>query len=264
MALPRLEASRRDGRSGAAAVARYDPPVTPLLLVVLGAGALGAGWLLLRRLGSRARIGRILASTPVVSVGQGRELAERGTVRYVAVRGRVDAEQPFEDEHHRPLVFRRTRLESRSGSGWTAHEDRIETVPFAISEGLDRIAVDGDALNDGLVVVAREAEGVAADVADRLPSGTSPGTPVRLRVELLSAVDHALVLGVPMMDPDGGPILRPGLRRPLILTTLERPDAMRLLAADHRGTTRGAAILFVTGVVVIVTGFAWWMLDALA
>src|SRR4051812_38329724 len=180
----------------------------------------------MRRLGPDARIGRILAVTPVVPVSEARELASRGANRYVGVFGRVDAQEPFEDDAHRPLVLRRTRLELRRGSRWHAFEDNRDVVPFEISEGLDRIAVDGHALDSGLVVVQRESVGTAADIADRVPEGTPPQVPARLRIELLTAVDHALVLGVPAVDPEVGPILRPGLGRPLVLTNLEKDEAM--------------------------------------
>ncbi len=236
----------------------------PLSLVLVGALVLAAGWLLMRRLGPDGRIGRILAVTPVVPVGEAREIAGRGANRYVGVFGRVDAEEPFEDDAHRPLVLRRTRLELQRGRGWEAFEDNREVVPFDVSEGLDRIAVDGSALDGGLVVVQRESVGTAADLGARVPEGTEPSTPARLRIELLTAVDHALVLGVPSLDPVAGPILRPGLGRPLVLTNLEKQEAMRLLANGGQANTRLIAILLAGGAVGILTGLAWAVLDALA
>lgn len=236
----------------------------PLLLVAAGAAALVAGWLAMRRLGGRARIGRILAVTPVVSVAEARTIAEQGGGRYVGVLGRVDSEQEFEDENRRPLVFRRTRLETGLRGTWTTVEDVREVVPFEISETLATIAVDADALNDGLVVVTREAEGTAADVPDRVLEGTPADTPVRLRIELLSSVEHALVLGVPVLDPARGPILRPGFGRPLILTTLERDDAMRLLASGRQRTAYLTTALLAAGVALGVLGLAWGVIDALA
>ena len=235
----------------------------PLSLVVGGALVLAVGWLLMRRLGPDARIGRILASTPVVPVGEARELAARGANRYVGVFGRVDAEAPFEDDAHRPLVLRRTRLELQHGGRWDAFEDNREVVPFEVSEGLDRIAVDAEHLDGGLVVVKRESVGTAADIADHVPEGTPPATPARLRVELLTAVDHALVLGMPRLDPAAGPMLGPGLGRPLVLTNLERDEALRLLSGGRRGTTRLIAILLGAGVVGLLTGLLWAVLDAI-
>lgn len=234
----------------------------PLSLVLVGGLVLAAGWLLMRRLGPGGRIGRILAVTPVVPVAEAREIASRGAARYVGVLGRIDAEEPFEDDAHRPLVLRRTRLELKRGSRWEAFEDDRQVVPFEISEGLDRIAVDGDALDHGLVVVQRESVGTAADIAARVPDGTAPATPARLRIELLSAVDHALVLGVPVLDPERGPVLRPGLGRPLVATNLERDEAIRLLGYGRQGTVRMITILLAGGAVGILTGLVWAVTDA--
>ena len=236
----------------------------PFALVLVGLAALTGGWLLLRGLGPGLRVGRILASTPVVPVDRALELAREGVKRYVGVGGRIDSEAEFLDENERPLVLRRTRLELGGKRGWTAVEDRRETVPFDLAGGLERIAVDGDALDEGLVVVTRESQGTAGEVPDRIPEGTDPATPVRLRVELLSTVDHALVLGVPVVDPDRGPIMRPGLGRPLVVTTLEPADAMRLLAAGRQGTTRAATALLAGGIVALVVGIAWGVVVALA
>lgn len=237
--------------------------MTPLLPVLLGLASLAAGLVLLRRLGTKARIGRILASTPVVPVDRARELAFAGTPRYVAVGGRIDAEEDFLDENERPLVYRRTRLELRGPRGWTTVDYHREALPFEVAGGLERLAVDHEALDEGLVTVERESIGTAGEIPDRVPEGTDPATPARLRVQFLSTVDHGLVLGVPVVDPVLGPTMRAGLGRPLVLTTLEPAEAMRLLAVDHQGTTRAATVLLAAGLVLTVAGVAWAVIDAL-
>ena len=167
-----------------------------------------------------------------------------GVPRYVGVLGRVDSTEDCEDEDDRPLVLRRRRLELRRGpplgrrSRTSARSSRSPSTRTWTS-----IAVDGDALDEGLVVVTRESVGTAADLGDRVPDGTAPETPARYRLDLLSSVDHALVMGVPTMDPERGPILRPGLGRPLILTNLEPKEAIRMLAEGRRGTTRVISLL---------------------
>jgi len=237
--------------------------VIPLLVLAAGLAALAAGWLLVRRLGARARIGRILASTRAVPVDEAVRLAG-GPPRYVAVEGRLDSEQEFPDEHGRPLVYRRSRLELLRGSRWEAVEDHRETVPFGLADGLATIALDAGALGDGLVVVVRESEGLASEIPDRVPEGTPGGTRARLRVEQVSSVEHGLALGVPVTGDDGATVLRPGLRRPLILTTLPRDDALRILAADHRTSTRLGALLMAGGLGVAAVGLVWAVVAALA
>jgi hypothetical protein len=236
--------------------------VIPLVLLTLGVAALAGGFGLLRTLGARGRIGRILAATPVVPVDEAVRIAESGAMRYVGVGGRLDSDQEFLDEHERPLVFRRSRLDLRTGSRWRTINESRELAPFSLAGGLASIAVDGEALGDGLVVVPRESEGTAGEVPDRVPEGTDPATPARLRVDLLSSVDHALVLGVPAVDPARGPLIGPGLGRPLILTTLEPAEAMRVLAAGHRTATRGAAVLLACGLAAVVAAIAWAIADA--
>ena len=46
------------------------------------------------------------------------------------------------------------------------------------------------------------------------------------------------------------------------MTTLEPAEAMRLLAVGHRDMTRLVAVLFAIGLVAIVAGLAWWVVDA--
>jgi hypothetical protein len=238
--------------------------VIPIVLVVGGLVAVFAGWQLLRGLGPGARIGRIIAATRVVPVARAVALAGEPTPVYVGVLGRIDSAEDFPDDNQRPLVLRRKRLELRRGDRWETFEDEREVVAFEISEELDRIAVDGTALDEGLVVVRRESVGTAADLGDRVPAGTDPATPARLRVDLLSSVDHALVLGVPTLDPERGPILRPGLNRPLILTNLEPKEAMRLLAEGRQGTTRAISLLLGAGTAAVLGGVAWALIDAVA
>jgi len=237
--------------------------VTPLLLLAAGLVAFAAGWLLVRRLGVQARVGRILASTPVVPVDEAVRLAG-GAPCYVGVGGRLDSDHEFLDEHERPLIYRRSRLELRDGSRWRTVTDHRDVVPFGLAGGLATIAIDGEALDEGLIVVVRESEGTAGEIPDLVPEGTPVATPARLQVELLSTVDHALALGVPAIGLDGAPILRPGMGRPLILTTLEPAEAMRVLAAGHRTSTRLGALLMGGGLVVAVAGLAWTVIGAVA
>jgi len=233
--------------------------VTPLLLVLTGLVALVAGVAVLRTFGPRYRVGRLLATTPRVSLDEALAIAAAGRRRYVRVDGRIDSEEDFEDADHRPLVFRRTRLEARNGSGWQAFEDRRERVAFQVNEGLSSITVDDAALDAGLVVVPRESVGVASDLGDRVPAEMPSATPVRARIEQVSSVEHAVVLGVPVADA-GEPRMTAGLGRPLVLTTLEPAEAMRVLTGGRTTRPRVAAVLLGVGVVLAAAGVAWGFL----
>jgi hypothetical protein len=238
--------------------------VTPLLLVLAGLAVLATGFGVLRSFGPGYRVGRLLSSTPRVSVAEAVRLAAEGAPRYVRIDGRIDSDAEFEDADHRPLVLRRTRLEALVGGRWSAFEDNREVVPFEIREGLDAIAVDGAALDDGLVVVRRESAGIAADLADRAPAEIPPTSPARAVVEHVSTVEHAIVLGVPAITGSGAARIGPGLGRPLILTTLELDEAMRVLTGGRRGRSGLAAALLVAGMLLAGAGVAWLILNALA
>lgn len=236
--------------------------VSPIALLAAGLVVLAAGILIRRRLGPRYRVGALLSTAPVVSVAEARTLAG-GPSRYVQVEGRVDSETDFEDDAHRPLVFRRTRLQLLDGSRWIDLDDRRERVPFEVREGLDSIAIDDEALDAGLVVVVRESVGTAADAADRVPAGTPPTTPLRLRIEQVSSVEHAIVAGVPGVDDEGSIRMSAGLGRPLILATMDRADALRVVADGRRFQPAVVASTVVAGVALIVVGLAWAGLKAL-
>jgi hypothetical protein len=255
--------------------------VIPLVLAAAGVAAIVAAGLILRTFGPRYRIARLLATTPTVTVGEANRMANEGDGRYVGVRGRIDAADEFEGPDHQPLVYRRVRLELRSGSGWRPFEDHRQVVAFTVNEGLDAIGVDTDALAEGLVVVQRESVGVAADLLDRVPAGTRPDAPVRARIEQVSSVEHAIVLGVPVATgaaagPDApagadAPIdphaptarMTAGRSRPLVMTILETDEAMRVLAADGRGRTRAAALLLGAAAVLLGGATIWAIASAL-
>jgi hypothetical protein len=231
--------------------------VTPLIPIALGLAALAVGVAILRSFGPNYRVGRLLAVAPVVPVAEARTLAA-GPPRYVAVRGRVDAEGAFEDEAHRPLVLRRVRIQSGAGTRWTTVDEHLEAIDFTIREGLDAIAVDHASLGPGLVVVPRESTGIAADAADRVPAAMPPTTPIRLRIDQVSSVEHAVVAGVPSLSPaTGEPWMTAGLGRPLILTTLERDEAMRVLASDAPRRPLIAAIALAIGLIGVTFGLVW-------
>ena len=224
--------------------------VSPLVPLVAGLVALVAGVLVLRTYGPRYRVGRLLATTPDVTVAQARGMAS-GPLHYVRVRGRIDAEDEFEDEHHRPLVFRRTQFQLQRNRRWETFEDDRKRVPFEIREGLDSIAVDDGALDTGLVVIPRESVGTATDLPDRVPPGTASTTPARLWIEQISSVEHAIATGVPVMDEHGLPRLTAGLGRPLVLTTLEPSEAMRILSEGSRVRPLVAVLCLAAGFLLI-------------
>ena len=230
-----------------------------LVLVVIGI-ALGAGGLwLLRRSGSGWRIGRVLAAAPQVSLTEALAIAHRGEVGYVRIHGRIDSDDEFPSDEDQPLFFRRRRLQRQAnGSDWQTFDDERLAVPFRLVERGERVDIEHEDLGDGLVVVPRLSTGVASDLTAAASSAALPDlpadTPVRLRIEQVSAIEHATAAGVPRERESGGVVLASGLGRPLILTTLHPDEAMRVLASDHRTGLLVASGLLVVAPITVVIG----------
>lgn len=227
-----------------------------LLLTFAGVAAIVVAEVIARRSPAQ-RIGRTLAAARSVAIDEALRIAQAGEPRYVLVHGRISSAEEFPDESDRPLVYRRRRIDLRDGDGrWQVASPAVEGVPFGVEARDDYIAVDSAQLEAGLVVVPREAVGVVADLpSDIAPATpTDPQAPARLVVEQVSAVEHASVAGVPTQLADGTPAMSSGLGRPLILTTLEIPEALRLLGTGRRATALVTAVLIVVGVMLIGVG----------
>jgi hypothetical protein len=168
--------------------------------------------------------------------------------------GRVSSTEEFPDENDRPLVFRRTRLEVEvAPDRWRTVLDEREAVPFGVESRSAFVALDQDALGEGLVAIPRIATGrvheLAGDMADAA-RGSAPDAPVRLTIEQLSAVEQVSACGKPETR-DGQPVLTAGLGRPLIVTPLDQPAAMRLLASGARRRVAAAAGLIAAGLLLL-------------
>jgi len=228
--------------------------VLPLLLVAGGLVALVAGLLILRSLGSGYRIGRLLATTPLVPISDAIAMATGGNRAYVAIEGRIDSDDEFEDAAHNPLVLRRTRVAARVGLRWRRFEEGLEAVPFEVRDAVAGIALDPAALGDGLVVMPRISQGRVRDLGDRAPATIPSDAPALVTIDQVSSVEHARVLGWPSIDGQGRPVMTAGAGRPLILSTLGTDEAMRVLAGGERARPRLAAAAFVLGAVLLVLG----------
>lgn len=236
----------------------------PLIVIVAGLVALGGGALVLRSFGAGYRVGRLLAGTPRATIEEAESLAAAGRRRYLRIDGRIDSAEDFPDEHARPLVYRRRTLEANRDGRWAVLDETVQVVPFEIRDGLAALPIDGPSLREGLVVIPRESIGTAADAPDLGPVGLPVQTPLRLRVQQVSAVEHATVLGVPERRADGTTILTAGLGRPLILSTVETTEAMQLLAGGRRARPLAAMILLALGLALLAMGLGWAVTAAFA
>ena len=76
-------------------------------------------------------------------------------------------------------------------------------------------------------------------------------------VEQLSTGEHAIILGVPVPGADGDVHMTRGTGRPLVVCTLEREEAMRVLADGTRARPVAAAVSLACGLALLVAGVGW-------
>lgn len=239
-------------------------------IALIGAALLVIGLLLSRRTDARTRAGQLLAGLSPISPTEALKLAAlRGeSAPYLAIKGSIDAPEIFEDEHHRPLVFRRERVSIADEGGWRVIDTAERSLPFVVSDPSNSISIATADLADGLVVVERRWEGsvgelhaagreyqrpeTAALVAALATSDPTRGA--RVGLEQISNLDRATAAGQ-LVNGE----LRAGAGRPLVVTTLERADALRLLGGEARGrlvnSTLALALLAI-GLLLLLGGVA--------
>ena len=135
-------------------------------IALIGAALLVIGLLLSRRTDARTRAGQLLAGLSPISPTEALKLAAlRGeSAPYLAIKGSIDAPEIFEDEHHRPLVFRRERVSIADEGGWRVIDTAERSLPFVVSDPSNSISIATADLADGLVVVERRWEGSVGEL----------------------------------------------------------------------------------------------------
>ena len=234
------------------------------LLLALGVGLIALSVWASRRGGTRARSARLMAGLAPVTP---EEALLVGEDRYLAVQGSIDAAEAFDDENHRPLVYRRERVLVREGDTWRELERAVRSVQFFVASSSASIEVDAEMLGDGLVVIERQWEG---SVAELVASGrtfkeaatstlvaelaaSAPALPARVVLEQISTLDRGTVVGLLR----NGKLTAGGSGQPLVLTTLDRRDALRILGSEARGSL-AVSLLTLAALVagVLITGVA--------
>ena len=234
------------------------------LLLALGVGLITLSVWASRRGGTRARSARLMAGLAPVTP---EEALLVGEDRYLAVQGSIDAAEAFDDENHRPLVYRRERVLVREGDTWRELERAVRSVQFFVASSSASIEVDAEMLGDGLVVIERQWEG---SVAELVASGRSfkeaatstlvaelaasaPALTARVVLEQISTLDRGTVVGLLR----NGTLTAGGAGQPLVLTTLDRRDALRILGGEARGSL-AVSLLTLAALVagVLTTGVA--------
>ena len=140
------------------------------------------------------------------------------------------------------------------------------SLPFVISDPSSAIRIATADLTDGLVVVERRWEGSVAELHAAAREYQSPETAAlvaaiaasdpkrgaRVGLEQISNLDRATAAGQ-LIDGE----LRAGAGRPLVVTTLERADALRLLGGEGRGRLASSTValaLLALGLLLLIGG----------
>ena len=239
-------------------------------VVIVGAALILFGLLLSRRTDARTRAGQLLAGLSPISPTDALKLAAlRGDAApYLAIKGSIDAAEIFEDENHRPLVYRRERVSIADEGGWRVIDTAERSLPFVVSDPSSSISIATADLADGLVVVERRWEGSVAELHAAGREYQSPETAAlvaalavsdptrgaRVGLEQISNLDRATAAGQ-LIDGE----LRAGAGRPLVVTTLERAEALRLLGTEGRGRLASSTLalaLLALGLLLLIGGAA--------
>ena len=242
--------------------------MNPIALV--GVALIAVGLLLSRRTDVRTRAGQLLAGlSPITPTEALRLAALRGdSAPYLAIKGSIDAPEIFEDENHRPLVFRRERISIADEQGWRVIDVAERSLPFVVSDASSAIRSATADLADGLVVVERRWEGSVAELhaAGReyqsaetaalvaALATSDPARQARVGLEQISNLDRATAAGQ-LVDGE----LRAGAGRPLVVTTLERAEALRLLGGEGGGrlaSSTATLALLALGALLLLGGIA--------
>ena len=225
-----------------------------------------------RRGGTRTRAARLMAGVAPVTP---REALLVGDGHYLAVSGNIDAAEAFEDESHRPLVYRRERVLIADGTTWREIERVVRSVPFVISDGEHALAIDAAQLGDGLVVIERQWDGSVAELAAahrdyqnpesaalvaQLASA-APTAGARVILEQISTLDRGTAAGLLR----GGALTAGGAGQPLVLTTLDRREALRILGSGQRASLAAGLLtllLLIVGALLLLAGSAALLSEA--
>ena len=225
-----------------------------------------------RRGGTRTRAARLMAGVAPVTP---REALLVGDGHYLAVSGNIDAAEAFEDESHRPLVYRRERVLIADGSAWREIERVVRSVPFVISDGDHSLAIDAAHLGDGLGVIERQWDGSVTELAaahrdyQDPESATlvtqlataAPATGARVILEQISTLDRGTAAGL-LRD---GALTAGGAGQPLVLTTLDRREALRILGSGQRASLAAGLLtllLLIVGLLLFIAGSAALLSEA--
>ena len=229
------------------------------LIMLLGAALLAAGGVLFVRMaGGHPLVAVQFARLPQLAAGEAAKPGSHDRVARIA--GRIRCADPIVTADGERLVAFHRDVEVHTPDGWRGIERVRETRSFELWDHAGALTVDAADAAEPLVVIPRAWRGSAADLdasfgpaLARLRAERTPPGAARAVTRTVSVVDRVLVSGIPRAKPDGGTRLMPPPRGHIV-SSLELPDAMRLLGGPHKGRLLAGVVVIGLAVVSLVAG----------
>jgi hypothetical protein len=230
----------------------------PIALAMLAAALLfeAAGFLQVRRSGARTTVARRLAGARELPVGDLADLA-RDPIRPVRISGRVRCPNPIQTQRDEQLVALHRDVEVLTErGGWRSIERVRESRGFELWDHAGAVTLDAGQAAEPLISIPYLWEGAPAELddtyrgaVDRLTAEYGNVRAARATTRTINTIDRLLVLAEVERDDAGRVHLRPPAGGYLI-SSLELPDAMRLLAGAGRPR-------LMVGAALMAAGLAW-------
>jgi hypothetical protein len=216
-----------------------------VLFIVLGAAFVAAaiGLVLVRTSGAQLAIGRRLAGAREIRVGDVLDLSDLPS-RPLRVAGRIRCHDPIVTPRDDRLVALHRDVEVQLADGsWRTIERIRETRGFELWDHDGSLPLDAADAAEPLVTIPHVWRGRVEELADeahlvaveRLRSEGSEPVAARATTRMVSVVERLLVLA--RISAGAGENAHPTLAPPqggYLITTLDLPDAMRLLGGPRR------------------------------
>lgn len=238
------------------------------LMVVAGVLVATVSLLALRGFGAQPATGRRLAGPPGARVGDLFSM-EALPERPLRIAGRIRCADPLLAAEGERLVAFHRDIEVRAGGRWRSIERVRETRSFELWDHDGSLVVDPARAAEPLIAIPTvwrgspdELQEPHASAVARLAERHGTVSEARAVTRSINVTDRLLVLARPIRDERGRLRLEPPPGGYLI-SSLELPDAMRLLGGRHRRTTAIAIICLALAIALLAIGGIGALLSAL-
>lgn len=243
--------------------------LTPIALVglALSAALVAVGYALARSSGAQLALGRRLAGAREHRVG---DLGELDPIpeRAVRVTGRIRCADPIVTARDDRLVALHRDVEVQLPDGsWRAIERLRMSRGFELWDHDGSLPIDPADAAEPLVTLPHVWRGSVGELTDeghlaavaRLRAEGREPVAARSVTRMVSVVERLLVLG--LVRPAGeGAVSLAAPAGGYVISTLDLPDAMRLLGGPRRSWLVGGSILVATGLLLAVVDLLAWLI----